>query len=111
MSNPEDSTDHNRHEWFDADGFRLATEKYGTVELYVASEETFTEEDHRGNPQTWVRDISIEGDCGDDGYRSFWAYLTQNVGEDSPILSIQEMVAPDEWDDIEYDDAEAIYDD
>ena len=106
----ESSSSEDQHEWFNVDGFRLDTERYGTVELFVTDTDHFVEDDYRGEPTRWIRDFALEGECGDDKYRSFSASLSQEVGETDTTLAIREMVAPDEWEDIEYSTVEAIYD-
>lgn len=99
------------HEWFEADGFRVGTEKYGTVDLYVAASGDVEREVYvRGDREGDRWGFPLEGDCGEDGYRSFNGVLTQTTDEDTPILSIAEMVAEDEWEDIDHSIQEVLFD-
>lgn len=97
------------HEWFESDGFRVQTEEYGEADLWVVGSDIVEEDvwvDGNYGGLRWG--FTLEGDCGDDGYRSFSASLVQGKYDDEPRLSIAEMVAPDEYQDLTVEEAEAI---
>lgn len=103
-------TDDSPHDWFEADGFEVTTGEYGTVELYIVGSD-IVEEDVwvRGNYDGYRWSFAIEGDCGEDGYRSFSGILTQAKDETEPLLSIAEMIEPDEYEDLTIHSVEPLF--
>lgn len=100
------------HDWFGADGFRVETEEYGEVDLWVVGGDLVERDvwvDGSYGGTRWG--FPLEGDCGDDGYRAFSASLVQAKHEDEPTLSVAEMVEPDEYEDLTIGDVEEIEDD
>lgn len=102
------------HPWFDADGFRVDTEQYGTVDLWVVGGDMVEEDVYvRGTYEGIRWRFPLEGDCGEHGYRAFSAALTQTPDEDKPLLSIAEFVEtePMEYEDLTFEVVEVLEDD